>query len=89
MHTYNRNNMYVHIYIYQACQASKKPAKPEPWSVSNRTGVHGFWGLGVLGFWSGLYAFLGGSWVVTSGVISRVTILITHVRGLITPYNYP
>ena len=28
---------------------------------------------------------LGGSWVVTSGVISRVTIVITHIRGLITP----
>ena len=26
---------------------------------------------------------LGGSWVVISGVISRV--LITHIRGLITP----
>ena len=29
-------------------------------------------------------ALLGGSWVVISGVISRVTILITHIRGLIT-----
>ena len=28
---------------------------------------------------------LGGSWVVISGVISRVTIVITHIRGLITP----
>ena len=27
---------------------------------------------------------LGGSWVVTSRVIIRVTILITHIRGLIT-----
>ena len=25
------------------------------------------------------------SWVVISGVISRVTILMTHIRGLITP----
>ena len=25
----------------------------------------------------------GGSWLVISGVISRVTILITHIRGLI------
>ena len=33
---------------------------------------------------------LGGSWVVISGVISRVTALISHIRGLITPlYNYP
>ena len=33
---------------------------------------------------------LGGSWVVISGVISRVTIVITHIRGLITlTYNYP
>ena len=29
--------------------------------------------------------WLGGSWVVISRVISRVTILITHIRGLITP----
>ena len=28
---------------------------------------------------------LGGSWVVISRVISRVTILITHIRGLIAP----
>ena len=28
---------------------------------------------------------LGGSWVVINGVISMVTILITHIRGLITP----
>ena len=28
---------------------------------------------------------LGGSWVVTSGVISKVTISITHIKGLITP----
>ena len=28
---------------------------------------------------------LGGSWVVISGVISRVNILITQIRGLIIP----
>ena len=28
---------------------------------------------------------LGGSWVVISGVVSRVTIVIIHIRGLITP----
>ena len=28
---------------------------------------------------------LGGSWVVISGVTSRVTIIITRIRGLITP----
>ena len=27
----------------------------------------------------------GGSWVVISGVISKVTVLITLIRGLITP----
>ena len=33
---------------------------------------------------------LGGSWVVTSRVMSRVTIVTTHFRGLITPFrNYP
>ena len=28
---------------------------------------------------------LGGSWVVISRVISRVTILMTHIKGLISP----
>ena len=28
---------------------------------------------------------LGGPWVVISGVMSRVTTVITHTRGLITP----
>ena len=28
---------------------------------------------------------LGGPWEVINGVISRVTLLITHIRGLITP----
>ena len=28
---------------------------------------------------------LGGSWAIMSRVISRVTILITHIRGLFTP----
>ena len=27
---------------------------------------------------------LGGSWVVISGVISRVTTILTHIQGLIT-----
>ena len=31
------------------------------------------------------HSILGGSWVVISRVISRVTILISHIRGLITP----
>ena len=34
----------------------------------------GFWGWGVLG----------GSWVVISRAISRITIVIIHIRGLIT-----
>ena len=29
---------------------------------------------------------LGGSWVVISGVTSKVTIVIIHIRGLITPF---
>ena len=33
-------------------------------------------------YWRGL---LGVSWGVISGVISRVTVIITHIRGLITP----
>ena len=32
---------------------------------------------------------LGGSWVVLSGVISRVTILITHLPGFITTHEPP
>ena len=31
-----------------------------------------------------LWLILGGSWVDISGVIGRVTIVITHIRGLIT-----
>ena len=31
-----------------------------------------------------LPVLLGGSWVFISRVISRVTVLITHIRGLIT-----
>ena len=42
------------------------------------------------GVWVGSRAttLLGGSWVVTSGVISKVTIVtivIIHIMGLITP----
>ena len=29
---------------------------------------------------------LGGSWVVTSRVISRITVVLTHIRGLIAPF---
>ena len=31
------------------------------------------------------WLILGGSWVIISGVRSRVTVVITHLRGLITP----
>ena len=34
---------------------------------------------------SAVLNLLGGSWVVISGAISRVTIVITQVSGLITP----
>ena len=34
---------------------------------------------------SGGSGVLGGSWVFISGVVSGVTILLTHIRGLITP----
>ena len=33
----------------------------------------------------GCMNLLGASWVVISGVVSRVTVIITHIRGLITP----
>ena len=34
-----------------------------------------------------LQSMLGGSWVIISGVISRVTIVISPIRGLMTlPY---
>ena len=32
-----------------------------------------------------VWGLLGGSWVVISGVIRKVTTVITHLRGLITP----
>ena len=34
---------------------------------------------------SSIRGLLEGSWVVISGVASRVTIIITHIRGLLTP----
>ena len=34
-------------------------------------------------------ALLGGSWLVINGVVSRVTIVTTQIRGLIAIYNYP
>ena len=34
---------------------------------------------------SGVHYILGGSWGVISGVISKATVIITHIRGLITP----
>ena len=40
------------------------------------------WGFRRGGRGGGFRSLLGGSWVVISGVISRVTILITHIRGL-------
>ena len=33
-----------------------------------------------------VHIVLGGSWVVISGVISRVTVMLSHIRGLITPF---
>ena len=44
-----------------------------------------FWGVGLREVSSLQLRLLGGSWVVISRVISRVAILITHIRGLITP----
>ena len=44
--------------------------------------LQGFRGVGFRLFQG---ALLGGSWVVINGVKSRVTILITHIRVLITP----
>ena len=35
---------------------------------------------------SALSMLLGGSWVVISGVISRVTMVIAPIKGLITPF---
>ena len=40
---------------------------------------------GGLGFGAGFEFLLGGSRVVISRVISRLTIVVTHIRGLITP----
>ena len=32
-----------------------------------------------------MQGLLGGSWAVITGLIIRVTILISHIRGLVTP----
>ena len=51
-------------------------------------GFREFRSLELVGFRSleciGFKGLLGGSWVVISGVTSRVTASITHIRGLIT-----
>ena len=36
-----------------------------------------------------LWALLGGSWVVISGVTSKVSIIMTHIRGLVTTHEPP
>ena len=43
------------------------------------------WGFSYVGYSYLQPWLLGGSWVVVSRVKSRITILITHIRGLITP----
>ena len=61
---------------------SYSPSRPD-----SPLGSLGFRGLGLrveAGF-RGLGGILGGSWLVISRVISRVTIVITYIRGLITP----
>ena len=62
-----------------------KGVDPDPGTderrVRRRLGEHGRGAIespGILGL------VLGGSWVVISGVISKVTIVMTHIRGLIT-----
>ena len=42
-------------------------------------------GQNVFGFMNIIVAVLGGSWVVISGVISRVTLIVTHIRRRVTP----
>ena len=43
--------------------------------------------MGFIGVFSGIYkgSIRAGSWVVRSRVISRITIVISHIRGLTTP----
>ena len=43
----------------------------------------------IKGLLRNLGEILGVSEVAISGVISRVTLLMTHIRGLITTYNDP
>ena len=57
-----------------------RPAAPRPFVP--RTAFEHLKGIGSVG--ELLRRKLGGSWVVITRVISRVTILITHIRGLIT-----
>ena len=69
--------------IIRGIPALTSPSYPEPWKerVADRRSKQPE-APRKMRSWKEL---LGGSWVVTSRVISRVTILITHIRGLITP----
>ena len=85
----------------QGCPSLTLEAEYQGWGfrVSGAGVVQGlefrFWVLGsgivVAGFVFRVYrsrfsvSLLGGSWVVISRITSRVTLLIIHIRGLLTP----
>ena len=72
--------MCIYMYIYKCRtilivdqESPEPPRTPEPDPLTRK------WGNGLEG------RLLGGSWAVISGDIIRVTLLITHIRGLRTP----
>ena len=68
-----RSILCIYIYMFKQIQASVKSGDVKSTPSVTRPGA--VWRL----------LLLGGSWVVISRAITRVTILITLVRGLITP----
>ena len=52
-------------------------------STAGRLPARTWEGFGFNGGFKRFRALLGGSWVVISGVIIKVTIVITHIQGLI------
>ena len=82
--------VYIYIYIYICvcvlwAHTNTRHDSLDLNSTAPNPGPRGFPKLPLL-LAARVFSFLGGSWVAISGVLSRLTIVITHIRELITPH---